>query len=84
MRNLQVNPMELILAIRNGQNPQQLMLKILEDNASSTNPIIGNLITLARNNRTQEIEMIARNLAKERGIDFDKEFNAFKNTWGLK
>ena len=84
MRNLQVNPMELILAIRNGQNPQQLMLKILEDNASSANPVIGNLITLARNNRTQEIEMVARNLAKERGIDFDKEFNAFKKTWGLK
>ena len=84
MRNLQVNPMELILAIKNGQNPQQLMLKILEDNASSANPIIGNLITLARNNRTQEIEMVARNLAKERGIDFDKEFNAFKKTWGLK
>ena len=84
MRNLQVNPMELILAIKNGQNPQQLMLKILEDNASSANPLIGNLITLARNNRTQEIEKIARNLAKERGIDFDKEFNAFKNTWGLK
>ena len=83
MRNLQVNPMELILAIKNGQNPQQLMLKILEDNASSANPIIGNLITLARNNRTQEIEMIARNLAKERGIDFDKEFNAFRKHYGL-
>jgi hypothetical protein len=33
---LEVNPMQLIAAIRNGQNPQQLMLKILEGRMSNT------------------------------------------------
>ena len=83
MRNLQVNPMEIILAIKNGQNPEQIMLKVLEDSVSSSNPLIANLITLAKDNRGNEIERIARNIAKEKGIDFDKEFNAFRQKWGL-
>ena len=41
-------------------------------------PFGANLLNLARNNNTKEIEKIARNLAAQRGIDFDKEFNAFK------
>lgn len=84
MKNFQVNPMELIMAIRNGQNPEQLMLGILEQNMSSSNPMLGNLLMLAKNNNTPEIEKIARNIARERGIDYDKEFEAFKKSWGLK
>jgi hypothetical protein len=38
---------------------------------------------LAKNNRTKDIEQIARNMAKEKGIDFDKEFTAFKQRFGL-
>ena len=73
---MQVNPVDLIQQIRSGTNPQQLMLNILQEGAM-TNPIYGNLISLAKNNRTAEIERFARNVCKERGIDFDKEFNAF-------
>lgn len=83
MRNLQVNPMEIILAIKNGQNPEQIMLKVLENGIGNSNPLIANLITLAKDNRGAEIEMIARNLAKEKGLDYDKEFNAFRQKWGL-
>ena len=74
---LQVNPMQLIMMIKNGQNPQQLMLNVLENQMQDT-PFGANLLNLARNNNTKEIEKIARNLAAQRGIDFDKEFNAFK------
>ena len=77
---MQVNPIELISQIRQGQNPQQLMLNILESEAA-TNPIMGNLLTLAKDNRTADIEAFARNLAKERGIDFDKEFSRFKKQY---
>ena len=76
----QVNPVELISQIKQGQNPQQLMLNILESEAS-TNPIVGNLLTLAKQNRTADIEAFARNVAKERGIDFDKEFSKFKKQY---
>ena len=80
---MQVNPIDIMSMIRNGQNPQQIMLRLLEQEASST-PLGKNLIELARQNRTSDIERIARNLAKERGIDYDKEFNAFKQKLGLK
>ena len=47
------------------------------------NPIFSNLLALAKNNKGEEIENIARNLCKERGVDFDKEFNSFRQNLGL-
>lgn len=79
MRNLNVNPVDLISMIKSGKNPQQLILNIFESNLSKVNPIAANLLDLAKNNRTAEIEKIARNLCEQRGIDFDKEFNSFKS-----
>lgn len=76
----QVNPIQLIQEIRRGKNPQQLMMQVLESQASA-NPICANLLTMAKEGRTSEIEAFARNLAKERGIDFDKEFSQFKKTY---
>ena len=78
----QVNPMQLIQMIKSGKNPQQLMLSILQQNAQG-NPMFQNLMMIAKNNRTGDIEQIARNLAKEQGLDFDKEFAAFKQQFGL-
>lgn len=74
-----MNPMEIIQKIRSGQNPQQIMISILEDGIAASNPIAANLLDLAKNNRTAEIERVARNLCAERGIDFDKEFSIFKS-----
>ena len=42
-----------------------------------------NLLNLAKGNKTAEIEQIARNIAQSRGIDFEKEFNAFKQALGI-
>lgn len=75
-----VNPMELIAQIRQGKNPQQLMLGILESQAGQ-NPIYANLLQMARDGRTADIEAFARNVAKEKGIDFDKEFSRFKKQY---
>lgn len=77
-----VDPKFLVQAIKNGQNPQQLMLNILENNMSST-PMGANLLQLARQGRTAEIEKIVRNIAQTRGVDFDTEFPAFVNSLGL-
>jgi hypothetical protein len=46
--------------IKQGQNPQQLMLSILEGQAGS--PLGDNLLKLARNGNTAEIEKVVRNL----------------------
>ncbi len=77
-----MNPMQLIQMIRGGQNPQQLAMNLLQQNMGNT-PMGKNLIQLAQNGKTADIEQIVRNLAKQQGIDFDKEFTAFKQMLGL-
>lgn len=46
-------------------------------------PIGQNLLNLAKAGRTDEIERIVRNLAAQEGLDYDKEFNAFRKSLGL-
>ena len=77
-----VNPMQLIQMIRQGRNPQQLLMSILEGSASS-NPMSANLLALAKNNDGRAIEQFARNFFQSQGLDFDKEFNAFRKQMGL-
>ena len=79
----QFNPMQVIIAIKNGQNPQQIVMNMLQERMSQT-PMGQNLIALAQNNQTAQIEQIARNICNQRGIDFDKEFNSFKDSLGIK
>lgn len=78
-----MNNNNLFNMIRNSNNPQQLVLMMLESRIGNT-PFGKNLITLAKENQTQQIEQIARNMLKSNGKDFDKEFNEFKNNLGLK
>ncbi len=78
-----VNPLMLIQMMKSGQNPQQLLMSILEGQAG-TNPISANLLDMVKENRKGDIEQFARNYFASNGMDFDKEFNAFKKTYGLK
>lgn len=77
-----MNPLMILSMIRNGQNPQQIMLQILSNNAGN-NPMIKNLLQLAKNNDASGIENFARNILKERGMDFDTEFNSFRNNFRI-
>jgi hypothetical protein len=58
-------------------------MSILEGQAG-TNPISANLLDMVKENRKGDIEQFARNYFASNGMDFDKEFNAFKKTYGLK
>lgn len=80
MNNL--NPANIIQAIRMGQNPQQIMLGLLQSNMGSS-PIGQNLIELAQRKDAAGIEQVARNLFASNGRDFDSEFQAFKHQFGL-
>ena len=40
---------------------------------NNSNPILANAIQLAQNGDKEGVEKIARNICKERGIDYDKE-----------
>ena len=78
---MNVNPMQLIQMIKQGQNPQQLMMQILQQQANT--PLGANLLKLAQNGQTAEIEKIARNLCKEKGVDFDQEFSNFRKNFRI-
>lgn len=82
MMNFNPLAMSFLQQIQAGKNPQELMLYYLEAQAKGT-PMGENLIALAKNNNNNAIEEIARNISAQRGIDFDKEFNAFKKLLGL-
>lgn len=77
-----MNMMQLMNMFRNG-NPQEIVANMVKEIANQGNPIMQNLSTLIENGNTQEIENVVRNIAKERGIDFDKEFNSFKQMFKL-
>ena len=80
---MQMNPMQIIQLIKGGQNPQQLVMQILQQQAQN-NPMGANLLELVKKNKAADVEQIARNLAKTKGIDFDTEFNSFKQLLGIK
>lgn len=73
-----MNPMNFFQMLKGG-NPQQMVMKMMNNPQMSNNPIAKNMLNMAKNGDLQGIEEMGRNIAKERGIDFDKAFNDFKN-----
>ncbi len=71
-----MNPMNLIKQYMfQGLTPKNILSKM-----SINNPILNNVINMAQNGDTKGVETFARNICKQRGLDFDTEFNKFKNT----
>ena len=75
------NLMQILQFIKASGNPQKFMLNMLQQ--QSNNPIMANLMQMAQANDEKGIENFARNLMKEQGLDFDKEFNTFKKNLGI-
>lgn len=78
-----VNNMAEISKIVNNSNPQSFVMSMLQNTAQRGDPMAQNLVKLVHAGNTKEIEQVARNVAKEKGIDFDKEFNSFKQMFRL-
>ena len=78
-----MNPIQqMMIMAKNKQNPEQMMLQFLEQQAQQ-NPMGKNLLSLVQAGNTADIEKIVRNICAQRGVDFDKEFTAFKHSLGL-
>lgn len=72
-----MNPMQMLqMLMKKGNSPQQIAEQMIQ-NMAGDNPMLGNLIQMAKSGNTQNIEQFARNICKSKGIDFDKEFNSF-------
>ena len=53
------------------------MVEQMIQNMGGDNLMLGNLIQMAKNGNTQNIEQFARNICKSKGIDFDTQFEDF-------
>lgn len=73
-----VSPEYFIQMIRQGKNPEQLMMDFLQRQLGDSP-----LFQMAQKRDTKGIEQFARNYYKQQGKDFDKEFQMFRQTFGL-
>ena len=72
-----MNPMQMLqMLMKKGNNPQQMAEQMIQS-MGGNNPMLGNLMQLAKDGNTKNIEQFARNICKSKGIDFDKEFSSF-------
>ena len=70
-----MNPLEILKAIK---NPKEYVMNQL---SNQNNPILNNMIQLAQQGKTQEVEKIARNIMKTKGVDYDKEILPMLNNF---
>jgi hypothetical protein len=57
------------------KNPKQTVINMAKN---SNNPMLKNLVEMAEKGDMQGVENFARNIYKEQGKDFDKEYNEIK------
>lgn len=71
------NPISIIKQyMMQGLTPKGILNKL-----NVNNPMLNNVITMAQNGDTKGVEKFARNICEQKGLDFDKEFNKFRNTF---
>ena len=72
-----MNPINMLKQyMTQGLSPQNILNKM-----NINNPILNNVIGMAKNGDNKGVETFARNICKQRGLDFDKEFNKFKSNF---
>lgn len=76
-----MNPLNMIKGMIGNMNPKNIAMNMLKGN---TNPIFANLIEMANKNDVKGLENFARNYMKDKGRDYDKEFNDFKSMFNGK
>jgi hypothetical protein len=75
-----MNPFEFIKNfMTRGMTPKGIVQKIVGNN----NPMFNNLIQMAEKGDNKGVETFARNVLKERGIDYDKEVENLKRTLNI-
>ena len=73
-----MNPMQMLQSfLGRGMSPQQ----IINQMSGNKNPMITNLMNMMQTGNSKGVEDFARNIFKEKGRDFDKEFSEFKKNF---
>lgn len=76
------NPMQLMQMMKNGGNPQQMIMNMMRQNAGN-NPVMNNALQMMEKGDTKGIEQLCRNICNERGISADEIMNQIKNQFGM-
>ncbi len=71
-----MNPLNMIKGMMGNMNPKNMAMNMLKNNS---NPIFANLTQMMEKGDDKGIEQFARNICKEKNIDFDKQFGEFMN-----
>lgn len=79
---MNVGPMQLIQLLQGG-NPQQVLINLLQQEAGS-NPVMNNALNLVQHKDAKGIEILARNIAEEKGIDPDQAVANIRKQLGFR
>ncbi len=78
-----MNPMQMLgNVMRSGGNPQNLIMNMMQKNMGN-NPIMQNAFKMAQNKDAKGLEQLARNLAKENGIDVEQGLKMIRDNMGF-
>ena len=77
-----MNVMQQLIQMVKSGNPQQVLMNTLQQ--SNGNPILNNVLNLAQKGDTKGIEELARNLARERGVNVEDAMTQIKQQFGIK
>lgn len=73
-----MNPMKMLQSfLGRGMSPRQIITQM----SGNKNPMITNLMNMMQTGDSKGVEDFARNIFKEKGRDFDKEFGEFKKNF---
>lgn len=72
------NPMQMLGMLQHSNNPSMLMESFMVQN-----PLLSRAMQMAQGKNPQELAMIARNLAKQQGIN-DQQFAQLLGQFGIK
>lgn len=72
------NPMQMLGMLQNSQNPSMLMESLM-----AQNPLLSRAMQMGQGKNPQELAMIARNLAKQQGMN-DQQFAQLLNQFGIR
>lgn len=76
-----MNPMQLVQMLKGG-NPQQMLMGMLQQQ-SGNNPMMKNVLDMVQKNDAAGVEQLARNLAKEKGINVDDALSQLRQQFGM-
>lgn len=73
-----MNPMQLMGLLNQSNNPMELI-----QNMAGQNPLVGRALQMGQGKSVDELKVIAKNLARQRGMD-EKQLGQFLSGLGLR